>query len=399
MVEIGDKADCCGCSACTQICPKRCIKMMPDEEGFLYPEVDAQACISCNSCEEVCPVINHFDKSTVLRAFAYRHDNDNIRETSSSGGAFYYLACRILNENGVVYGAGFSKSWEVTHKRADNLELLEDIRRSKYVQSNINDTYKSAKDDLKNGRKVLFTGTPCQIAGLKHYLRKEYLNLYLVDVFCHGVPSPEVYKFYLHEIIQYPEINATKSPTKLLGIRKKNSKKEILSINFRDKEHSRWRLFSLKLRFKENNTTTTIANNWEKDIFNQGFLKHLYLRPSCHQCSFRNQTSGADLTIGDFWGINTALPNILLDDSGYSAVIVNTRKGIEITDGMTVLADSTFNKIAENNGSLIHSPTPHIMRDYFFKNYKKRGMLFTTMVCIQSDFFSKIVRKIIKLIA
>lgn len=395
MNIIKNKYNCCGCSACQQICLKKCISMEMDEEGFLYPNTVKDSCISCNLCTRVCPMLHKNKPADVIETFAYKHKNDDIRMKSSSGGAFSFYAEKILKENGVVYGAGFTKNWEVAHKRIDSLGELDQIRRSKYVQSNINNTYLSVKEDLNSGFKVLFTGTPCQIAGLKSFLRKDYPNLFLIDVFCHGVPSPEVFSIYLAEILNHPQTTLSSSPIRLLIHERKH--KRLQTVNFRDKENSRWRLFSLKLHFKEySGQDCVIVNNWKKDVFNQGFLNHLYLRPSCHDCKFRNQTSGSDITIGDFWGIEKIIPETQFDDNGYNAVIINTPKGMMLSDDMERLKDVSFEDIVKNNGSLIESPRPYVLRETFFKKYKRKGMLFMTKVCIQQDLFSKVYRKLLK---
>lgn len=395
MVIIESKKDCCGCSACQQICPKKCISLTTDEEGFIYPIANTDACISCGLCQRVCPMHHKNMPAKVISSFAYKHEDEKVRMNSSSGGAFSFYAEKVLRMNGVVYGAGFSDNWEVVHKRIDSIGELDKIRRSKYVQSKINNAYLSVKEDLNSGLKVLFTGTPCQIAGLKTFLRKDYPNLFLIDVFCHGVPSPEVFNMYLTEIVNHPQTTLSSS---LLCLLKQNRKrKRLQNINFRDKENSRWRLFSLKFNFKEyNGQDYVIVNNWKNDVFNQGFLNHLYLRPSCHDCKFRNQTSGSDITIGDFWGFEKIIPEAVFDDNGYNAVIINTSKGMSLSDDIKKIKEVSFEDIVKNNGSLIESPRPHVLRDIFFKKYKRKGMIFTTKVCIQQSLFSKIYRKLLK---
>lgn len=395
MVIIESKKDCCGCSACQQICPKKCISLTTDEEGFIYPIANTDACISCGLCQRVCPMHHKNMPAKVISSFAYKHEDEKVRMNSSSGGAFSFYAEKVLRMNGVVYGAGFSDNWEVVHKRIDSIGELDKIRRSKYVQSKINNAYLSVKEDLNSGLKVLFTGTPCQIAGLKTFLRKDYPNLFLIDVFCHGVPSPEVFNMYLTEIVNHPQTTLSSSPLCLLKQNRK--RKRLQNINFRDKENSRWRLYSLKFNFKEyNGQDYVIVNNWKNDVFNQGFLNHLYLRPSCHDCKFRNQTSGSDITIGDFWGFEKIIPEAVFDDNGYNAVIINTSKGMSLSDDIKKIKEVSFEDIVKNNGSLIESPRPHVLRDIFFKKYKRKGMIFTTKVCIQQSLFSKIYRKLLK---
>lgn len=395
MLEIKNKKDCCGCSACQQICPKACICMKRDNEGFLYPIIDKEKCISCNLCENVCPMIHKHKSAEIKDVFAYKHEDETIRKSSSSGGAFYYYAQLILNKQGVVYGAAFYDKWNVYHKRVDNIYDLDSIRRSKYVQSNINGTFKQVKKDLQESKYVLFSGTPCQVAGLNRYLGKEYERLITIDVFCHGVPSPEVYEYYLREIAHSPNTTIKSNILNCFMLCRRTKRNEIVEINFRDKEISRWRLFSLKLCFKENkNRHKIIVNNWKNDVFFQGFLSHLYLRPSCHDCRFRNQTSGSDITIGDFWGIESAIENFNDDDMGYNAIIINSEKGHKISIDMNKIATTSYKAVVRNNVSLVSSHTPHIMREIFFKHYRTFGMLFMTKVCIQMSFAAKVLRKL-----
>lgn len=395
MIDINNKIDCCGCSACMQKCPKSCIVMKKDSEGFLYPKIDTDHCISCGLCEKVCPMKHPYVSANIKDVFAFKHANDYVRFSSSSGGAFYYYANKVLKVHGVVYGAAFDKGWVVRHKRVNNIDDLEYLRKSKYVQSDINDTYVLAQKDLKAGKYVLYSGTPCQIAGLKTFLGREYENLLTIDVFCHGVPSPEVFNSYLKEIMCRPNATINSNIIRCLNLSLESHRNNLLEVNFRDKEHSRWRLCSLKLRFKENTESEKIiVNNWKKDIFNQGFLSHLYLRPSCHKCRFRNQTSGSDISIGDFWGIETVVKNLNDDDLGYNAVIINTEKGYNVSKDMDRIASTSFEDVVRNNGSLQESPIPHIMREVFFKYYRTWGVLFMAKVCMQKNIIAKIFRKL-----
>ena len=201
MIEIKDKKDCCGCSACVQRCPKQCITLKEDNEGFLYPIVDKKTCIDCGLCEKVCPILHQGEPQKPLKVYAAKNLNEEIRRQSSSGGIFTLLAEQVIQEGGVVFGARFDENWEVKHDYTETIEGLAVFRGSKYVQSRIEDNYKKAEEFLKQGRKVLFSGTPCQIAGLKRFLRKEYEELLTVDFVCHGVPSPGVWRKYLKETV------------------------------------------------------------------------------------------------------------------------------------------------------------------------------------------------------
>lgn len=199
MIRIYNKHDCCGCNSCVQRCPKSSITMREDEEGFLYPDVDESTCIDCGLCETVCPVIHQSTVRKPIAVCAAKNKDEKIRLSSSSGGAFTALAESVIDEDGVVFGAKFDEDWSVVHDYMETREGLAAFRGSKYVQSRIGDSFKKAEQFLKAGRKVLFSGTPCQIAGLKRFLRKEYDNLLTVDFICHGVPSPGVWREYLKE--------------------------------------------------------------------------------------------------------------------------------------------------------------------------------------------------------
>lgn len=240
MINILDKKDCCGCASCAQVCPKQCISMNEDCEGFLYPKVDSAVCVDCGLCEKVCPVINKGYTIVPLATYAAKNKDEKIRYKSSSGGVFTLIAEQILADGGVVFGARFNENWEVIHDYAETVEGLEAFRGSKYVQSVIGDNYKYAKQFLLEGRNVLFSGTPCQIAGLKKFLRKEYENLLTVEVVCHGVPSPKVWRDYL----QY------KRAQHVVGKNTVSSSIDelpmITGISFRDKI-SGWKKFGFKI--------------------------------------------------------------------------------------------------------------------------------------------------------
>ena len=199
MIQLMHKEDCCGCSACVQICPRHCIEMKENLEGFLYPLVDSHSCIECHLCEKVCPVLNQNDSIRPLKVCATKNPDEQIRMKSSSGGVFSILAESVIAAGGVVFGAGFNEHWAVVHSYTETKEGLSAFRMSKYLQSVVGNTYKEVQAFLKQGRLVLYSGTPCQIAGLKLFLRKDYDNLLTVDFICHGVPSPGVFRWYLTE--------------------------------------------------------------------------------------------------------------------------------------------------------------------------------------------------------
>lgn len=326
MIQIEEKKYCCGCNACVQICPRQCIVMQEDNEGFLYPHVDKKNCINCHLCEKVCPTLNQSKPREPLKVYAAINKNEKIRMGSSSGGIFTALAEKIIDEGGVVFGARFDNKWDVIHDYVENKEELERFRGSKYVQSRIEDNYKKAEYFLKTGRKVLFTGTPCQIAGLKLFLRKPYDNLLTVDFICHGVPSPSVWRQYLNE-----EISRLCDRRNLVWPQPTNERDiQVESISFRDKALG-WKKFSFALKLsttKENGEKYSFSFHTplNKNLFLKGFLSNLFLRPSCHSCCVKQLKSGSNLTIGDFW--NIALYDQSIDDNkGLSIIIINDSQG------------------------------------------------------------------------
>lgn len=333
MIEIRDKKDCCGCSACVQRCPRQCISLKEDEEGFLYPEINETQCIDCGLCEKVCPVINEGNVRKPFHVYAAKNKDEHIRIKSSSGGIFTLIAERIIDDGGIVFGARYNDKWEVVHGYTDKKERLSQFRGSKYVQSRIGNSYKDAEYFLKTGRKVLFTGTPCQIKGLKLFLRKDYDNLLTVDFICHGVPSPGVWRSYLKEITQM--LNQKKCEVNKSGILANENKTEITSINFRNKKFG-WKKYSLvvlKASTEPKDNTVLLSETHQKNPFMRAFVSNMILRPSCYTCKSKGGKSGSDITIADFWGIRNIRPDFD-DDKGISAVIINNEKNDFILDGL-----------------------------------------------------------------
>lgn len=333
MLQITDKSKCCGCNACVQRCPKQCIVMHEDEEGFLYPQVDVTLCVDCGLCEKVCPMLAQNDVKKALQIFAAKNKNEHQRLRSSSGGIFILLAEQTIKMGGVVFGARFDKNWEVEHCYVETIEELEPLMRSKYVQSRIGNTYKEAEQFLKEGRRVLFVGTSCQISGLHRFLRKDYNNLLSVDFICHGVPSPGIWRKYLQEIKNNALQSEAAGKNTVLPFSLK-SMPVITGINFREKGLGGygWKKYGFvvhgKSPLKGDQNSVLLSVDFGKDIYMKGFLRNLYLRPSCYNCLVKSGKSQSDLTIGDFWGISKLKPEID-DDKGIGAILVYTHKGIE----------------------------------------------------------------------
>lgn len=346
MINITNKQNCCGCSACAQRCPKQCISMQADSEGFLYPKVDMGVCIDCHLCEKVCPVINPNEPRTPLGVYAAKNANDEVRMASSSGGIFTCLAQRVLADGGVVFGARWDDDWNVVHDYTEQQDGLPQFCSSKYLQSVIGDNYQKAEQFLKAGRKVMFTGTPCQIAGLRQFLRKDYDNLLAVEVICHSVPSAGVWQQYLHEKLR------------ALGWKKS----DIHRITFRNKATG-WKSYSFLI---ENYTGDAFMELGSANTFMRGFLADLYTRPSCTACPAKQLKSGSDITLGDFWGIGTLKPE-LDDDKGLSVIVVNTAKGKDAIYNIGVKLHSVaYEALTQRNPALITPVAMQPKRTAFF---------------------------------
>lgn len=302
---IKKKEQCCGCGACAQACPQNCIAMESDREGFLYPQIAEEGCVSCGLCEKVCPVLGKDSAGNhVPDCYVGYAKNEGIRACSSSGGIFSLLAESVLDSGGVLYGAATDEGQMVRHIRVDSASGLCMLRGSKYLQSRIGDTFSEAKEDLDAGRAVLYSGTACQTAGLRRFLGKDYEKLYMVDVLCHGVPSPAVWKKYL-------EWQA-----------KKHSAGSVRQVFFRNKQCG-WKNYSLELIFDNGRR---YMESHRDDVFMQLFLENVCLRPSCHDCSFKGLDRMSDLTIGDAWGVEQVDPE-MDDDRGTSIILVHSLKG------------------------------------------------------------------------
>lgn len=340
MISIKRKEDCCGCTACLQICPKKCIAFKEDEAGFYYPSVDTTICVKCGLCVKVCPMLRIEEANYPNKVYALKCQNELIRSESSSGGVFTLLAERVLEEGGVVFGARFDEDWTVIHDYVETKEDLRYFRGAKYMQSKLDGAYIRAALFLKEGRKVMFTGTPCQIAGLKKYLKREYDNLLTVDFICHGVPSSKVWKLYLSN-----------------ELKKQPKECSIDSISFRAKD-SGWHNYSVKLTTVDSKGAKFASCNiFFKNDYMRLFLSDLILRPSCYNCLSKSGRSGADVTLGDFWGIEKKYSEFD-DDRGVSVVLVNRDKGIcdIIKHGDVAVKPIPLKDAIECNKSYFSSP-------------------------------------------
>lgn len=389
MIELKSNDQCCGCSACMHICPKHSISLFEDSEGFLYPDIDIATCVDCGLCESVCPTTKHNVERIPQAVYAAKHINDSIRLYSSSGGIFTLLAEQIIDEDGVVFGVRFNDNWEVIHDYVDTKEGLTHFRGSKYVQSRIGNAFPLVKSFLESGRKVMFVGTPCQISGLKKYLRKDWETLLTVDFVCHGVPSPRVWGKYLkEEVARQCGVNITSLDTsKVSNI--------VKGINFRDKSNG-WEAFCFALNFSDSIVAKGYRSAFTDNVYMQTYLSNLTLRPSCYNCKVKSGKSGADITIGDFWGIDKVQPEFN-DNVGVSLVMINEPSVMSFIEKSDFIPQAYLDAI-EHNPAIISSANLHPYRNLFMKLFNHIGVSKAYWFCTSPNILCRILRKIYRLI-
>lgn len=349
MVSVANKENCTGCYACSSICPVTAITMVSDSEGFWYPVVDYTKCIRCEMCINVCPImetgLEDCSGDTVPQAYAAYSVDPQIRLQSSSGGLFTLLAETVIDYGGIVFGARFDEKFDVIHDYVEKVERLHELRGSKYVQSRIGDSFRQVQEFLQCGRLVMFTGTPCQIGGLKRYLGREYDHLICQDIICHGVSSPKVWEKYVR-------------------FRESAADSRIRGISFRQKDRG-WRRFSLSFLFEDD---TQYASSLQDDPYLKAFLANLCLRPSCYACHFKGIYRESDITLGDFWGIEYLAP-AMDDDKGTSLVVLHTRKGHELFGCLETKAEVcpvNLEQATKCNRPMVSSVKVHPNRAAFF---------------------------------
>lgn len=350
MISILDKHRCCGCTACAQRCPKHCITMQEDEEGFLYPQVNTELCVDCRLCENVCPGLNVCTNGNPIKAYAAKNEDKAVRLSSSSGGVFTLLANGVLETGGVVYGVKWDDKWNIIYSVAESIDELEAFRGAKYVKAQNNSIFCDVEKHLKEGREVLFSGLPCDVNALKLFLSKDYANLLTIACVCHGVPSASLWNKYLDEECR----------------KRKEDRKDIVAINLRDKR-SGWRNYSCTLNFADGKSASQYHddNPWMR-----AFIHNLTLRPSCHQCSSKLQNSMADITLGDFWGGQVLLGNSddVQQDSGISLVLIHSVKGEKscINAGVTHIKEFAVSEVDQYNAAMTKSAPENPQRSEFF---------------------------------
>lgn len=348
MLKLTEKKNCCGCGGCAQVCPKGCIKLSEDSEGFLYPVIAFENCVDCKLCEKICPVVNASvdEGEKAPSVFVCKNRNESIRMKSSSGGIFFAAAAAVIKNGGCVFGAGFDADMNVSMVKAEEIEDIPRLMGSKYVQSKAENTFAEAKNELKAGRMVLYSGTPCQIEGLKRFLGTDYDKLYTMDFICHGVPSPELWRKY---VAYREEKAAAKTET----------------VSFRSKDRG-WKEYSMKFEFSDGKT---YVKSHHKDKYMQMFLRDYSLRPSCYSCAFKKLNRVSDITMGDFWEAGHCCPE-MDDDRGLSLVFIHSEKGRFLAD--MAAQDVQMYKIKTQdalykNSAVKSSPEMPAKREAFFK--------------------------------
>ncbi len=356
MMEFvyNEKNDCCGCRACEQVCPTGAIAMISDSEGFLYPEIDREKCIDCKKCQRVCAFANGTEIENRIEPAVYSvKASDEIRSVSTSGGMFTLLSDVVLNQGGVVYGVAFDENFKPAHIRAQDAQMRNMCRGSKYSQSDVKNTFSDVKADLERGLQVMFTGTPCQCAALDKFLGKtDKTNLLNVDVVCHGTPSPKLFGEY----IQFVKVVRGKDIASYYHRAKKAGGGSCAAIEYADGTVEKGSL---------------LAESW-----NNVFYTLNALRPSCYNCKYTKTQRSSDITIADFWGIEDC--DAQFDDGkGVSLVIVNTQKGAAAFDNIShqiVFNKRSMSEATPKNQNLVKPTRLPDTRDQFWTDYENGGI-------------------------
>ena len=352
MIEINEKYECCGCTACASVCSHQCITMVEDAEGFKYPKVDNEKCVGCGLCERVCPMLHPESNNKVQLVVGAKHKDDGVRKTSSSGGAFSLLAEDFISKGGIVVGCAMDENLKAKHIICRSKDELVKLRSSKYVQSDMDGVFVHVRKLLREGHKVLFSGTPCQVAGLKRFLIKTFDNLYCIDVLCHGVPSPKLFREYKEQ-------------------QEKRFKSKADFVSFRSKKRE-WKRLYIDFLFENGKEYFKYSGY---DPYMSLFLNNKSQRSSCFHCPFTTTSRQGDISLGDFWGIGKAMPK-WDDDKGISMVLVNNAKGqqmfSEIKDVINAI-ECDINTAINGNKVLCQNISGEQRRNKFYDDYKKYG--------------------------
>lgn len=369
MIDKVSVADCTLCGGCINACPTDAIRLKKQYLDFCYPDIDADLCINCNKCELSCPILGEKSKpeNGFPIAFAAKSKNDEVRIRSSSGGAFYEFADKMLKDGGYVCGAVFDEEFHVKHIVSNSKNDVYRMMGSKYAQSDMGYCYREIKDVLEKGHKVLFSGCPCQVAGLRTFLGKEYRNLLLVELICHGIPSDQMLQAYIR-------------------MQEKKYGAKLKRMEFRNKTKG-WHNSAVRMEFENGKI---YAEPMTIDAFMQGYFRGVSLKESCLSCQFRNFASGSDLTIGDFWGAEIEMSHID-DNKGLSVVISNSLKGtVFLEKTMTSCVPVKMDNILKYNQALVRPFSIGEQRTVFYKYATEKG----AEKAIEQFFYEKLLQKI-----
>lgn len=339
--------DCCGCTACEQLCPKKCITFTEDAEGFMYPDVNENECIECGICVKHCPIISRTSEHNKPKVYAAKYSRRDEVFKSTSGGLFLPIAKKILSRGGVVFGCAYDENLVARHISVENEKDLHKLQSSKYVQSNIAGIYSKIKNELLKNRYVLFSGTGCQVAGLKSFLGRDYDKLLTADIVCHGVPSPKLFANYID----------------WMGRRMGG---KLTEYNFRSKEKRGWDLY-----YKASNSKKSKSDYGFFDPYYNAFLDGKTYRESCYSCKFANSQRAGDITLADYWGIQKMHPDFY-DENGVSLVLVNSEKGEQIWQEIKddiIYIESSYENAAVMNGNLVAPSQRPECRDKIYDGY------------------------------
>ena len=384
MPTLANNELCVGCTACVLKCPKKCLAMTYDNAGFAYPQmINREQCVECNLCEKVCPVLNpnEIEQGSTKAIAAFSIDN-MIREESSSGGIFTELALQVLNNKGVVYGAAYNNEWSVEHIGVNKKENLYQLRGAKYVESRLKNAFSEIEIYLQNKQQVLFSGTPCQVAGLKSYLQKDYSNLLCVDFVCHGIPSPLAWKKYIDERKR---------------VDNETSKPSMISQRSKETGWSRYS-YSCVMEYPDGKKYSSLSSD---DLYMKLFCNDYISRKSCKKCQFKGYDRISDITLGDFWGIWDIEPE-MDDGKGTSLVLIHTEKGRKVFSNLNnrvKYKETTLEAASAENKSLLYSSAEKLEREKVLEeikndNYFKLYDLFPTNVSITLPMWKRVVTKI-----
>lgn len=369
FLATGEKKECCGCLACVQKCPAKALTQVMDKEGFIYPKLDVGKCVQCGICEKVCSFERNRGNE-VQEVYAFKHTNKSVRMGSSSGGAFTAISDYFLQQGYKIYGVILDEKGEAVHIGSTEIEIRDKMRGSKYVQSNIDGIYISIESQLRLNEKILFVGTPCQVNGLKLYLRKEYENLITIDLICHGVVSPLVFREYLNLV---------------------SNGSRVQEYKFRDKKLADWGTGAHQASIKCEDRSNIKYLPYFMNIFNRSFA----FRPSCHNCKFTNTNRVSDITLADFWGIQNIAP-LFKDELGVSLVLLNNSKYKTIIENIFSQFCYQRHSLEEVIGFQLHLHQPareSSIRDKFWKSYEKKGGEKTLHIYASDSLYSKWKRK------